>query len=243
MDPNPDPNPDYDAIVDTFGHLIKKVNPGKTNEGLIDLASFFLCMGMYDEVKTCEIIEVVDSSFKIDINKIFIGACSKANIEKMIYLIHIGVDINHDNGRALYVLIWNKETLFKQGKNVDKYDRAINFLLENGIKIADNIGAVACLFLNEYVIDYILQIRNLTKIEMQILGIFKAGDIDDIHHKRAKLVQRLIDDCLIDPNILCESHFEQSFEKDKPINKYFLLLMQKNGVDFNYILDNLLKKN
>lgn len=233
-------NPDYEAIVDTFGHLIAKVNPSKTKEGLIDLDNFFLRVGMVDNIKTRQIVELVDSGLRININQIFIGASSKANLGKMACLINMGANINYDNSRALYLLIWNKK--FMRGKDVDKYDRAIDFLLENGIKISENVGAMACMLAEEKVVDYILQGRNLTKIEMQILSIFSEGDTPLIHDKRVNLIQRLIDSCLIDPNILCKYHFKQSLEKDKSINKNFLLLMQKNDVNFNYVLDNLLKK-
>ena len=189
---------------------------------------FFKNLGSDKKTSIEEIKYVLNSGLKISINDIFEGACWTENLDKMIFLLDAGADICYNESNILCVAVEYK------------HKKTLDFLMERGVN-----------FLIPKVLDSAI---NYTNLEMIQLLLENGMEITDNHlnivmqnkkyphdmNKKGKLnlIQLLIDRG-VDPNILCKHYFNNLFATKSVLERDFMAIFQKNGVDFNTIIADL----
>jgi hypothetical protein len=142
---------------------------------------------------------LLDSNLNININEVFLSLCStnNQNLDKIIYLINNGADINYKLGTSLcYAMLCHNQML-------------INFLLTHDIILTDKIFCNAILSNCMNIIDQMIS----TGFKITLQHIEFA-----VQYKRHEIIELFINE-ETDPNDIRECYLNKILEEKSCLTK------------------------
>ncbi len=164
---------------------------------------------------------LMDSDLNIDVNCAFVRSCHtyNQNLEKIIYLLNSGANINYKSGCALCsAILLNNKLLIK-------------FLLDNDIVLTNEHFQMAITCHNMDVIKYMIDYG--FKITTKYIK-FASNDM------YIDTLQIFINEG-VSPNDICEYYFKKIMKQKACLAKDMLLFLSNNHVDFVSVINKLNK--
>lgn len=166
---------------------------------------------------------LIDSDLNIDINYVFIATCCCAtgnNLDKIIYLINNGANINYNSGSALCFAIECHNKLL------------IKFFLDNDIVLTDETLKTAITLNCTDIVKYMINTGfKITKEHLEMA----------VGYERHKIIKILINEGA-SPNDICEYYFNEIINGDACLTNEMLLVLSNNCTDFNHVINKLNNK-